>query len=877
MALATIAVVLVVCGGWIAWQFGPYGRMAVLPHVVPGEWIRYDYARRFQIRPRVALPCRFRTTFHLDRMPAQAVMRLRAYQSATVELNGDAVDFHEVTPASWKHAVSVEVGRWLRAGTNELEVEVVCDRGPPLLWLVIQTTDGTTLVESGTGWEASWAGASWRAVRLANEFPRWHRTELRRAVESEARSAPLGLTRFTVPIAELTRRELNDCLVPRSMWWRHRRWWLWLGIAIIAASAVGSRRWRGATKEIAAERTDPNEGAAPDDQPAVPIDRRLEIAMFVGVVALWAALIWHNRLLLYPQAGYDASGHLEYVQFILDHRRLPLATDGWQMYQPPLYYVCSAVLLGAAGLSTHDPAGIALLRLEGMVIGVGLILVTWVCLKRLFPENPRRWKAGGLVAAFLPASICLAHYPTNELLAALFCSLAVYFVLRIVGTQQETIAPGLPIAVGVMLGLAMLSKVTALVLVGATLVALAMLAAERRRSFRQWARVVVLPVATCLLVCGWHFGRVWYRLGVLFPSNADFSYPLWQDPGYLTTSFFWRIGEVWRHPYDAAVVSFADGLMSTWWGDGAYGGTASDYLRPPWNYEWMAAGYLWALLPTVCVLVGTACAAWRFVRKPSTPWFFMAVAACGMVVILLQVLVIVPTFSFVKGFYALPLLVPFCALAGWGFDAIARRHRGIAFGLWITLGIWAANSYLSFWIDPTDPTTRLMQAQAAVLRNDYRTAARLYNGLLRENPRNVGAWYHMATALLRTDQVERSLQAYRRLLAIAPDHAQGHVGLAMALAELGELDEAIDETRRGLELGAGSGGWPQFFLGQLLDEKGETGKALDWYRQALRFTPHNAKLHRHVARAWLRLGRSAEATQHLAWAEAIEAQQVIDL
>ena len=41
--------------------------------------------------------------------------------------------------------------------------------------------------------------------------------------------------------------------------------------------------------------------------------------------------------------GFDVLPHMDYIAFV-GERALPLATDGWQMFQSPLYYIVSAPL-----------------------------------------------------------------------------------------------------------------------------------------------------------------------------------------------------------------------------------------------------------------------------------------------------------------------------------------------------------------------------------------------------------------------------------------------------------------------------------------------------------------------------------------------------
>ncbi len=46
--------------------------------------------------------------------------------------------------------------------------------------------------------------------------------------------------------------------------------------------------------------------------------------------------------------SYDAEGHLDYVRYMSEHFSIPLIRDGWQYYQPPLYYALSAPVYSLA-------------------------------------------------------------------------------------------------------------------------------------------------------------------------------------------------------------------------------------------------------------------------------------------------------------------------------------------------------------------------------------------------------------------------------------------------------------------------------------------------------------------------------------------------
>src|SRR5262249_9568082 len=63
------------------------------------------------------------------------------------------------------------------------------------------------------------------------------------------------------------------------------------------------------------------------------------------VAAVWLALVYHNWPSLHFAIGFDVGSHVDYINYIRTHAVLPLANEGWEMHQPPLYYAASAAAL----------------------------------------------------------------------------------------------------------------------------------------------------------------------------------------------------------------------------------------------------------------------------------------------------------------------------------------------------------------------------------------------------------------------------------------------------------------------------------------------------------------------------------------------------
>ena len=841
-------------GAWCVWIVVFDEGKVVLPRADQAAWIRFDHVPRFQGRPRVALPARFRRTFTVQSVPSTATLTLRAYRAAVVKLNGKRLALDGNALANWKRPRSREIASALRPGENRIEVTVTCDSGPPALWLAIRGA-GQTFLRSDASWSASWAGSLWRKAHDIRHDRAWQRTTPPSAPLRQTSSATGASSPRQVGAAHLTRRQLNEALVPARMWRRHKLRWLLMAVAAAAVIALARRVKAWCL-------TSSGDGK-------VGFSRRGAAVVLAVPTVLWIALLTHNAPLLYRQAGYDAAGHLEYMQHLLDGRGLPLANEGWQMYHPPLYYAVGALSLAGCGLSTSEPEAMWVLRAVGMLIGILQFVVVWLCLKEVFPGQWRKQLIGLTVASMLPASLALAHYPTNEPLAALLSSTSIYLYLRLRRVEEPSL--WLSTALGACLGAAVLTKISAVVLVVLIPLAMALrLGTQRRWQVDLWWRAVGVPLLACLVVSGWHFGRVWVALGTPLATNLDYGFSLWQDPGYHTLGYFARFGEAVRHPFDAAVVSFADGWYSTWWGDGGYGGTAAAYFRPPWNYELMAAGYLWSLLPTAAAWLGGMIALVQWVRRPTAVWLLFGATLLGTLAVLVEVATGAPGYGAVKGFYALPALVPFCALVSLGIDFAHRQHRLLEWLLWVALGVWAANSYAGYWIDGNSRLTRIAQAQAAGFNGRDKEAIRRYQTLLKDRPRDATVWYLFASELLKTGQPDAARQAYERLLVINPEFRGADIGLANALAKLHKIDAAIQHARRGLALNPDTGEWGPFLLGQLLHEQSRLDEALLWYRKALRYTPYRASLHRRIANIYAALHQREAALNHLLWAEAIE-------
>src|SRR6266480_4243193 len=624
----------------LAWIAGTDPAINFLRRDKRAEWIVFTAAVDSHPHWFASLDATFRREFTLVDRPATAHLRIYAMRRAEVKINGTPVPFSP--NRNWKKIGTADVGGQLQVGTNVIEVRVFNYNGPPALWLSL-STDQLSLL-SDKSWEVSFAGSSWRPAALAAAIKR----------PGPGNSIAGGEDTFDAA--------KNTLL-------------LWIGVIALASviAFIWSRSFNNSTPPW------------------------LEKTLLLIIAALWLLLFWNNPRLLPFHAGFDSKEHLKYINYIREHRALPLPTDGWEMYQPPLYYLIASASLSACQLSINDPTSIFVLRLLGAFFGIAQFVLIFLSLRLLFPA--RTAFVGLLLAAFLPMHLYLAHYVTNEILAATLATAALYLCLRLL--RSETPRASQFAWLGLAMGAAMLAKGTGILLLPIVIAAIAAKLAVTRAPTAISLRNIGLLLGICFAVCGWHYARIWLRFGTPLLGNWDVvsGFAWWQDPGYHTMADYLRFGRSLVNPLFSGFAGFADGIYSTLWGDGLCGGLSS--LIVAWNQRPMSAGYLWALIPTTLVLAGAGVAILQFIRKPSSELLllsgFCAVIVLGLVFMTLKV----PSYAQANAFYGLSILTPLCFFGALGWEALTRGRARLRFILGALVFAWAMNSFATYWIVPS--------------------------------------------------------------------------------------------------------------------------------------------------------------------------------
>ncbi|HZL42184.1 MAG TPA: hypothetical protein VFD66_02755, partial [Verrucomicrobiae bacterium] len=166
-AVCLVVFALLGAAGGLWWSNSRRASIQFLPPMRPAEWIIYPAALDMRIHNVFESATIFKTSFTLDRVPTNAVLKIAAFHRYTLQINGKTVVAPLNPQRNWKRPVIFSVAADWVAGTNRMAVTVINSNGPPALW-VSMVVDNRE-INSQKGWESSYAGAAWRPATLASE------------------------------------------------------------------------------------------------------------------------------------------------------------------------------------------------------------------------------------------------------------------------------------------------------------------------------------------------------------------------------------------------------------------------------------------------------------------------------------------------------------------------------------------------------------------------------------------------------------------------------------------------------------------------------------------------------------------------------------
>src|SRR5262245_29157205 len=185
---------------------------------------------------------------------------------------------------------------------------------------------------------------------------------------------------------------------------------------------------------------------------AFDASRSVRVPLLLSAAVLAATLgilLWNAAQ--YPWLkGPDAYASWQYTRVVTDHHRLPTTaeTDVW--HNPPLFFAVAGQIERAAGHVGFTTPEHAVQLLSALCV-FGIVLLSGLIARALFPSRPWSWVAALVVAALTPVLIRAGSLYHPEPLATLLASAALYVVVRALAHGGPSWKTG--VAAGVLLSL----------------------------------------------------------------------------------------------------------------------------------------------------------------------------------------------------------------------------------------------------------------------------------------------------------------------------------------------------------------------------------------------------------------------------------------
>jgi hypothetical protein len=606
------------------------------------QWVRYREPSTLNAFFPERVSTVFRCLFQVDRLPEQAVLTLRAFRTAEVYLNGTPLLTSPADPKRWKEPYRIDLSPALIKGQNEFRMVAVSENAHPAILAYCDSLG----IRSGDRWEASVDGLRWLPALPVDE------------------TAPFSLSR-TFPRADRALLALLPLYAP-----------------LFALVFIRSFRPESGPRWMQRARISPG-------------------AFRWLLLGGWLAMAVNNFWKIPIPFGMDFPGHTQYIGYVATYWRVPLATEGWQMFQPPLFYYLEAAIFRLSLLWFDPDTVIRILKLLPLLCGAALVEISYRALRLAYPGRDALQIIGTLVGGLLPMNLYIAQSIGNEPLAGCLTALTILLAFRVLSgdgqANRETV-----LTMGFTLGLALLTKPTAVLIIPPLLLFLSIDLFRKSRSageaIRSAIRFFVPLLGVAFVVSGWYYVRNYMEMGRFFVGGWDPSREIlwWMTPGYRTPKQFYVFGESLLYPVFSSLHGFWDALYSTLWLDGYLSSLVSrEHL--PWNDRFMTGGALLSLLPTAALCIGALTAPTRGDAALRRMLYLSITGVLLYLAALLYIYLAVPILTSVKATYAMGLTPCIALLAAAGCEALTGRRllRALCRGI---LACWAVGSYASYFV-----------------------------------------------------------------------------------------------------------------------------------------------------------------------------------
>ncbi len=165
---------------------------------------------------------------------------------------------------------------------------------------------------------------------------------------------------------------------------------------------------------------------------------------------------------------------------------------------------------------------------------------------------------------------------------------------------------------------------------------------------------------------------------------------------------------------------------------------------------------------------------------------------------------------------------------------------------------------------PTHFDANFSLGRALFGSGDLVNAISAFRVALKQQSQNIKANFFLATSLERNGDTKAALDAYRQLIKIAPNVAEGYLGLGVLLikTEGATSSEGLNSLQKAVAINPNLYE-AQITLGKVFLQKAAYNEALVHLQQAVKLLPENPEPHYQLLQVFRRIGKKSEAEAEL--------------
>lgn len=607
--------------------------------LTPGKnaaWIRLPEPYILHARAGSERQTVFYRKFNIKSVPDRSTLMLRAFKSPSVLLNNREISSLNGVSDNWKKIKYYDLTDALKNGDNEIKITVKNRNSHPAVWAYCREPGLST----DSQWYASQDGTNWIHAKNVTD--------------------PVTVRIFsTAPAAELS-SEIAKISISCKDAFLSVLPALFIVFALVFLLILSAGKKKKLTGNY------------------------FSASMIrFGIMAVYFILAVNNFFKIPVFSGFDVKSHIAYIQYIANNMSLPLANQGWEFFQAPLFYFISAFVYKTGLTLFNYDTTLRLLHIIPLICGLIQIEIGYQTTKLVFSENRKLQILGTVICGIIPMNIYMSQTIGNEHLAGVLTATVLYFCIK----QHYVSDKDFSIIIGIFLGLALLAKVSALLLI--PLVAINYMLVKK--DFKSWIHPVFSSLTIAFLISGWFYIRnyLYFNHFVIGGWWLDW----WQDPGFRLISHFTHFGTSLVRPAFSYIEGFWDALYTTFWFDGYFLSKTKPPF-PPWNYKWMFS-CAWLALPATMALIFSLGKSFDCISRAvlilSRSAFLLYLSA------ILYMYLTLPIFSTAKATYALGLLPIYGILITAGFSPL-MKHKWSQAAVFGWLACFGTGVYFSYFI-----------------------------------------------------------------------------------------------------------------------------------------------------------------------------------